>query len=105
MEHVKNHCVSLNSSGSPQNNPDEIEKLFNHTAARALTNKHIPGSTYRVQFNKFFTFNDAASQAAYLRELGITDLYASPFFKASPDSLHGYDVCDYNQLNPAIGSE
>jgi (1->4)-alpha-D-glucan 1-alpha-D-glucosylmutase len=57
-----------------------------------------------MQFNKYFTFKDATQQIAYLRELGITDLYASPYFLASPDSLHGYDVCDYNQFNPSIGT-
>ncbi len=83
----------------------ELEKLFQYTAAKALAAKHLPGSTYRVQFNKYFTFKDAARQVAYLRNLGITDLYASPYFKASPDSLHGYDICDYNQFNPSIGSQ
>src|SRR5207248_481304 len=30
--------------------------------------------------------------------------YASPYFQASPDSLHGYDITDHNKLNGAIGS-
>lgn len=41
----------------------------------------------------------------YLHDLGISHIYASPLFKASPSSTHGYDVCDYNQLNPELGTE
>ncbi len=63
----------------------------------------IPVSTYRLQFNRAFTFSDAAKIIAYLRELGITDIYASPYFAAKPGSLHGYDVVDHNTLNPEIG--
>lgn len=102
-EHVRNHFNNLAAPFASEISR-EVERLFDYTATRAVSKKHIPGSTYRIQFNKHFTFKDAANQAAYLRELGITDLYASPYFKASPDSLHGYDICDYNQLNPAIGS-
>jgi (1->4)-alpha-D-glucan 1-alpha-D-glucosylmutase len=63
----------------------------------------IPGSTYRFQFNRGFTFEDARKLVNYLDELGITDLYASPIFTAPPESNHGYDVCDYNQINPVLG--
>jgi (1->4)-alpha-D-glucan 1-alpha-D-glucosylmutase len=65
----------------------------------------IPVSTYRLQFNAHFRFSDARRIVPYLHALGITDIYASPYFKASPDSLHGYDVLDQNSLNPEIGSE
>ncbi|HZO24871.1 MAG TPA: malto-oligosyltrehalose synthase [Chloroflexota bacterium] len=65
----------------------------------------VPGATYRFQFNHLFTFKDALKLVPYLDELGITDLYASPFLKAGPDSLHGYDVSNHNEINPAIGSE
>jgi (1->4)-alpha-D-glucan 1-alpha-D-glucosylmutase len=66
--------------------------------------KRIPGATYRLQFNRDFTFSQAHRIAAYLRELGITDCYASPIFKAAPQSTHGYDGCDFTQLNPDLGS-
>ena len=65
----------------------------------------VPGATYRFQFNHTFTFKDALRLVPYLDDLGITDLYASPFLKAGPDSLHGYDVSNHNEINPAIGSE
>ena len=40
----------------------------------------------------------------YLDTLGISDVYASPYFQASPESLHGYDITIHNKLNTAIGS-
>src|SRR5512132_2789887 len=72
----------------------------------AVVSKHprIPTCTYRLQFNRWFTFAQASEIVAYLHALGVSDVYASPYFQASPDSLHGYDITDHNQLNPAIGS-
>src|SRR5688572_2203713 len=64
----------------------------------------IPVATYRFQFNRDFTLGDARSLLAYLKELGISDVYASPLFLATPESSHGYDVCAYNQINPALGT-
>ncbi|CAA9220928.1 MAG: GH13_26 / GH13 / GH13_20 [uncultured Chthoniobacterales bacterium] len=64
----------------------------------------IPTSTYRLQFNRTFTFNDAREIVPYLHALGIDDCYASPYFQARAESLHGYDITDHNKLNAAIGS-
>ncbi len=64
----------------------------------------IPVCTYRLQFNRRFTFAQAREIVPYLHELGVSDVYASPYFQASPDSMHGYDITDHNQLNAAIGS-
>jgi len=64
----------------------------------------IPSSTYRLQFNRQFTFNDAREIVPYLDALGISDCYASPYFQARAESLHGYDITDHNKLNAAIGS-
>src|SRR5438309_1202843 len=64
----------------------------------------IPTCTYRLQFNRWFTFSQAREVVPYLDALGISDVYASPYFQASPDSLHGYDITDHNKLNGAIGS-
>lgn len=63
-----------------------------------------PISTYRIQFNKDFTFKNLKSAIPYLHELGIKTIYASPIFKAVPGSNHGYDVTDPNQINPEIGT-
>ncbi|MDD5411178.1 MAG: malto-oligosyltrehalose synthase, partial [Methylobacter sp.] len=64
----------------------------------------IPLSTYRLQFNRDFTFNQAREIVPYLSELGISHLYASPYLKARPGSRHGYDIIDHNMLNPEIGT-
>lgn len=66
---------------------------------------YVPSATYRIQFNKSFTFSDAAALVEYLDDLGITDIYASPFLMARPGSMHGYDVTDQSRLNPEIGDE
>jgi (1->4)-alpha-D-glucan 1-alpha-D-glucosylmutase len=63
----------------------------------------IPRATYRVQLHAKFTFNDLANIIPYLAELGISDVYASPIFRASPGSTHGYDVCDHNEISPELG--
>lgn len=65
----------------------------------------IPAATYRIQFNSTFGFDAAREIVGYLADLGISDLYASPIFKARSGSTHGYDVVDPNQLNPELGTE
>ena len=65
----------------------------------------IPSATYRLQFHAGFTFKDARDILDYLEALGISDVYASPYFQASPTSTHGYDVADHNRINPAIGDD
>ncbi|PYI91894.1 MAG: malto-oligosyltrehalose synthase [Verrucomicrobia bacterium] len=64
----------------------------------------IPVCTYRLQFNRQFTFAQAREIVSYLDALGISDCYASPYFQARAESLHGYDITDHNKLNAAIGS-
>lgn len=64
----------------------------------------IPTCTYRLQFNRWFTFAQAREIVPYLRALGVSDVYASPYFQASPESMHGYDITNHNELNVAIGS-
>jgi (1->4)-alpha-D-glucan 1-alpha-D-glucosylmutase len=65
----------------------------------------IPSATYRLQFNHLFTFDQAAGIVDYLDQLGISDVYASPFLMARPGSIHGYDVTDQTRFNPEIGDE
>src|SRR5437667_3152842 len=64
----------------------------------------IPFSTYRLQFNRNFTCLQAAELVPYLAELGISHCYASPYLRARPGSMHGYDIVDHHQLNPEIGT-
>jgi (1->4)-alpha-D-glucan 1-alpha-D-glucosylmutase len=63
----------------------------------------IPLATYRLQFNPNLGFRRALEIVPYLSEFGISDIYASPIFKAKKGSSHGYDVVDMNQLNPEVG--
>lgn len=65
----------------------------------------IPRAAYRLQLNEDFTLSDAAELMPYLSELGVSDLYASPYLKARPGSTHGYDVVDPGSLNPELGGE
>ncbi len=63
----------------------------------------IPTATYRLQFHQDFPFGKAQEIVPYLKKLGISHVYASPIFRASSGSQHGYDVCDHNALNPELG--
>ncbi|MBI3966126.1 MAG: malto-oligosyltrehalose synthase, partial [Chloroflexi bacterium] len=83
----------------------DLDALFDEVVRDLPVHRRLPTATYRMQFNRNFRFRDAQKLAAYLRDLGISDCYASPYLRARPDSLHGYDVCDHNSLNPAVGSD
>jgi (1->4)-alpha-D-glucan 1-alpha-D-glucosylmutase len=63
----------------------------------------LPCATYRLQFNQALTFQDARRLLGYLADLGISDIYASPIFKARTGSSHGYNIVDPNQINPELG--
>src|SRR5438270_8531062 len=67
--------------------------------------RKIPSSTYRLQLNAAFTFHDAAKVAAYLKDLGISHVYCSPYLQAAPGSMHGYDVGDHQRVNEELGGE
>ena len=82
---------------------DLVERLLAELRADASAQR-LPEATYRLQFHAGFTFKDAAAIVPYLRDLGITHCYASPYLKARPGSMHGYDVLDHSMLNPEIGT-
>ncbi len=65
----------------------------------------IPLATYRLQFNKDFRFADACKILDYLRDLGISDVYASPILSSRRGSPHGYDATDPTRIDPDLGSE
>ncbi len=65
----------------------------------------IPIATYRVQLTADFGFDAAAAIVPYLKSLGITHLYASPFMKARKGSTHGYDIVDHTVINPELGGD
>jgi (1->4)-alpha-D-glucan 1-alpha-D-glucosylmutase len=69
-----------------------------------MTGFRVPSATYRLQFHHGFRFITAQALVPYLHGLGISDLYASPFFKARRRSLHGYSVTNPLEINPELGS-
>jgi len=62
-------------------------------------------ATYRLQLTRDFGFEHAAAVVPYLKSLGVTHVYASPFMRARSGSTHGYDVVDHNAFNPELGGE
>jgi (1->4)-alpha-D-glucan 1-alpha-D-glucosylmutase len=64
----------------------------------------VPTATYRLQFTPEFGFTDATAIVPYLSDLGVGHMYASPYLKARPGSMHGYDVVDPNAFNPEVGT-
>jgi (1->4)-alpha-D-glucan 1-alpha-D-glucosylmutase len=63
-----------------------------------------PVSTYRLQLRGGLGLREATLAVEYLHALGITDVYLSPIALARDGSTHGYDVCDPNLLDPALGT-
>ncbi len=64
-----------------------------------------PGATYRLQLHANFTFEDAIGICGYLKDLGITHVYCSPYLQAAKGSMHGYDVVNHNRVNEELGGE
>src|SRR4051812_9431639 len=79
--------------------PPDCSRIAEMARRYRIAPTHVPVSTYRLQFNQNFTFNDATKLIDYFQELGITDLYASPFLMARPGSPHGYDVTNHSRFN------
>ncbi|HEX2911429.1 MAG TPA: malto-oligosyltrehalose synthase [Chloroflexia bacterium] len=92
-------------AGQHQELQASVDRLMSQVQELVEQRRHLPLSTYRLQFNKFFTFKQATEEAAYLNQLGISDLYASPYLRARAESLHGYDIVSHDELNPSIGTE
>ncbi|MFV0429012.1 MAG: malto-oligosyltrehalose synthase [Arachnia sp.] len=64
-----------------------------------------PASTYRIQFNSGFTYDDAVARVPYLANLGVTHIFCSPILQATPGSMHGYDVIDHSRISQDCGGE
>jgi (1->4)-alpha-D-glucan 1-alpha-D-glucosylmutase len=76
-----------------------------HPSEPARLRSRLPASTYRLQLTPEFGFADAADQAGYLAELGVTHAYLSPILQAGPGSQHGYDVVDHSRIAAGLGGE
>ena len=88
--------------GLPAVESPQIAECLEQLIARKESAR--PGSTYRLQFNAQFRFEDARRLLPYLHQLGITHCYASPILRARAGSQHGYDITDHNTINPEIGT-
>ena len=64
-----------------------------------------PLSTYRIQLQPAFGFDDVSAIAPYLHRLGVSHLYSSPSLQAAAGSTHGYDVIDHSRVNAELGGE
>jgi len=64
----------------------------------------IPICTYRIQLTADFGFKHLEAILPYLKELGVSHVYLSPYLRSRPGSTHGYDISDHNELNPELGS-
>ncbi|MGB4862298.1 MAG: alpha-amylase family glycosyl hydrolase, partial [Tepidiformaceae bacterium] len=62
-----------------------------------------PVATYRLQLHPSFPFASAVQVVPYLRQLGISHVYLSPIWAATPGSTHGYDVVDHARINEELG--
>ena len=60
-------------------------------------------ATYRLQLHPNFGFEQAAALVDYLRELGVSHVYTSPYLQATEGSTHGYDVVDPTRVNWQLG--
>jgi (1->4)-alpha-D-glucan 1-alpha-D-glucosylmutase len=63
----------------------------------------LPTATYRLQLRGGVDFAAAAEFLPHLKSLGISHLYLSPIFTATPGSTHGYDVTDAGEIDPVLG--
>jgi len=104
------HFLGLGEALGMQVGESTLERIrtapsVNTIMQEALTPQQVPRATYRFQFHRGFTFDDARALVPYLADLGISDVYASPILKATPGSMHCYDIVDHGVLNPEIGTE
>ena len=67
--------------------------------------QRTPLSTYRLQLHADFAFDQASSIADYIRQLGVSHVYSSPYLQAGKGSMHGYDVVDHHSVNQELGGE
>lgn len=83
--------------------PGPVEDGARRRAHRPGPGRPVPTSTYRLQVQPAFTYDDAAAVAGYLARLGVTHAYLSPVLQAAPGSEHGYDVVDHSRLSDEAG--
>ncbi|MBX7168955.1 MAG: malto-oligosyltrehalose synthase [Pirellulales bacterium] len=83
----------------------DVQSLVEAVLERVRVRAPAPGATYRLQFHHGMDFRRAASLVSYLRDLGITHIYASPLLQARPGTAHGYDLCDFSRFDESLGGD
>ncbi len=103
--------MSSNDSVGPEIDPanaaaEAIALEISRRVVEQVRRSHVrETATYRLQLHRDFTFYQAIEILPYLKELGISHVYCSPYLKARAGSQHGYDICDHTQFNPELGGE
>ncbi|HXV64158.1 MAG TPA: malto-oligosyltrehalose synthase [Vicinamibacteria bacterium] len=65
--------------------------------------RRLPRATYRLQLGPELGFDDVVTVIPYLKQLGVSHVYLSPYLQAAPGSTHGYDVVDHGRVNEELG--
>lgn len=96
-------------NGNPANDPQPgRDRYQNHGVekhARWIERPHRPGDSGDAVFNNDFFGGDLAGIIEKLddiKQLGANTIYMTPVFRAA--SNHKYDTGDYQQIDPAFGS-
>ena len=67
--------------------------------------RDVPAATYRLQVTAEFPLDDAAAEAGYLADLGVTHAYTSPLLRSAKGSTHGYDTVDHAHIDEPRGGQ
>src|ERR1700681_4444949 len=95
-------CASLPIFRSTRWFAHQLKRPARRCGAASLANASRPGRCSGISEDKM---PPAIPIVPYLKALGITHLYASPFMKAREGSTHGYDIVDHTKFNPELGGE
>jgi hypothetical protein len=94
-------CEKINHDG--EENKVAEEEQFTGTKQSGITYQLLVYTFADSDGDGVGDFNGIAEHLDYLDGLGVTALWLSPIHPAV--SYHGYDVKDYNAINPAYGTE
>ena len=82
LDQVKQLYAELVGSGSGE--LAIVDKLDGPVPSHYLRR---PTGTYRLQLHSGFRLDDADRIVGYLHDLGVSDVYLSPYLAASPETL------------------
>ena len=88
---------------TPEPGPDPIIDSVEYDGGSGITYQLLVYSFCDSDGDGIGDFNGITSKLDYLREMGVRAIWLSPIHKAT--SYHGYDVEDYDSVNPEYGTE